>query len=103
MEEAIKILASYGVSEDKAGEVAFKVAQAINDMWELDDIEQVAEDIGIDLTNTQARKVLAEWRTLESCGNIDREGVEYAIDEVLRTEEAIERRAEEESHYEDEQ
>lgn len=83
MEEAIKLLTNYGVPADKARQVAYDVAQAMTDMWKLEDIECVAEDMEIELTDAQKREALAYWRSMDCYGELDREGIEWAIKQIL--------------------
>lgn len=83
MQDAIKLLMNYGLTEEQAGKVAYDVAQAMTDMWELEDVETVAEEMGVELTEARKREVLAWWRTLDSYGELDREGIEWAIKQTI--------------------
>lgn len=88
MEDAIKLLTNHGVPADKAEGVAWAVASAVNDWWEREGIEYVADDMEIDLTDAQVREVLAWYRSSkEGYGELDREGIEWAIKGVLKIEE----------------
>lgn len=84
MEEAIKILAHYGLNRKDARGVAYNVATAMTYMWELEDVEYVAEEMGLQLTDSQKRDVLAWWRSGESYGELDRDGIERAIKETIK-------------------
>lgn len=84
MKDAVKLLMNYGLTEEEAREVAADVAQAMTDMWELQDVEFVAEEMGVELTEEQKREALGWWRSGESYGEIDWEGIEWAIRKTVK-------------------
>lgn len=87
MENAKELLRGYGVPENELAEVAFDVANAVNDMWELEDVKFIVEEeLELSLTEPQLREVLAWWKRSESYGHIDREGIEWAVNKVMKKE-----------------
>lgn len=86
MEKAKELLAAYGVPEALQQEMAYAIYHAIENMYDKEDVRSVAEDMGVDLTEKQVRQAVILWRDLESYGELDRVGIEYAIEETLRGE-----------------
>lgn len=87
MEEVKELLLEHGIPE----EYAIRVANMSWDIWniyesnyELEDIEMVAEEMEIELTEKQRRQVQSRWQRLESYGQLDREGIEYAVKETIK-------------------